>query len=72
MTEQLEKAVQHLKNLPPDQQDAIAALIFEELEDDAKWDASFATSPQLLEQLANEVEKEIRKNKTQPLDPTQL
>lgn len=44
MTEMLEKAVAKVKQLPAEQQDAIAALILEEVEDEARWDALFARS----------------------------
>lgn len=72
MTEQLERAVEQLKALPEEQQNAIASIIIEELEDESKWDASFAKSQKLLEQLAAEAEEEFHSNKTQPLDLTQL
>ena len=62
MTELLEQAIDHLKGLDADKQDAmakpfrrkIATLIMEELEDDAKWDAAFASSQDLLADLAAE------------------
>jgi hypothetical protein len=36
MTELLEKAIAKLKALPPNEQDAIAAMILEELEDEIR------------------------------------
>ncbi len=36
MTELLEKAIAKLKTLPPSEQDAIAAMILEELEDEIR------------------------------------
>jgi hypothetical protein len=61
-----------LKALPTDKQDAIATLILEELEDDQRWDESFARSPDLLAKLAAEAMTEYRAGKTQELDPETL
>jgi hypothetical protein len=72
MTEQLEIAIAKLKTLPSDKQDAIATLILEELEEDQRWDDSFARSPDLLAQLAAEAMAEYRAGKTQELDPETL
>lgn len=72
MTEQLEQAIARLKTLPTDKQDAIATLILEELEDDQRWDESFARSPNLLAKLASEAMAEYRAGKTQELDPERL
>jgi len=68
MTEMLEKAVAKIKQLPSEQQDAIAALILEEIEDEARWDATFARSLGHLEQLAAEAEDEDRRGLTKELD----
>jgi hypothetical protein len=72
MTERLEQAIAQLKTLPTDKQDAIATLILEELEDDQRWDESFARSPDLLAKLASEAMAEYRAGKTQELDPETL
>lgn len=72
MTELLEQAIARLKALPTDKQDAIATLILEELEDDRRWDESFARSPDLLAKLAAEAMAEYRAGKTQELDPDSL
>ena len=54
MTKLLEQAIDHLKGLDVEKQDAIATLIIEELEDYAKWDDAFASSQDLLVELAAE------------------
>ncbi len=54
MTELLERAIAQLKALPTDKQDAIATLILEELEEEQRWNNSFARSPDLLAELAGE------------------
>ncbi len=69
MTELLEQAIARLKTLSTDKQDAIATLILEEIEDEGRWDESFARSPDLLAKLAAEAVVEYRAGKTQELDP---
>jgi hypothetical protein len=72
MTKLLEEAIAQLKTLPINKQDSIAALILEEIEDDNRWDESFARSPDLLAELAAEAMAEHRAGKTQELDPETL
>jgi hypothetical protein len=72
MTERLEEAIAQLKTLSTDQQDAIAALILAELEEEQRWNDSFARSPNLLAKLAAEAMAEHRSGKTQELDPETL
>ncbi len=72
MTELLEQAIARLKTLPMDKQDAIAALILAEIEDEQRWDESFARSPDLLAKLAEAAIAEYRAGKTQELDPETL
>lgn len=68
MTELLERAIARLKTLPTKEQDAIATMIIEELEDDQQWDESFARSPNSLAKLAAGAMVEHRAGKTQELD----
>ena len=72
MTERLEQAIAQLKTLSTAQQDAIASLILAELEEEQRWDDSFARSPNLLAKLAAEAMAEHRSGKTQELDPETL
>jgi len=72
MTKMLEKAVAKINQLPEKQQDAIAAIILEEIEDEARWDAAFAGSLSVLERLAAEAEEEDRRGLTKELDPDKL
>ncbi len=72
MTELLEQAIARLKTLTPNDQNAIATLILEELEDDQRWDESFARSPDLLAKLAAEAMAECHAGKTQELNPETL
>jgi hypothetical protein len=61
-----------LKTLPVNDQNAIASMILEELEDDRRWDKAFADSPDLLAKLAVTAMTEHRAGKTQELDPKTL
>jgi hypothetical protein len=72
MTELLQQVIAEIKKLPTDQQDAIATIILEELEDDRRWDESFARSPDLLAKLAADAMVEYRAGKTQELNPEAL
>jgi hypothetical protein len=72
MTELLERVVRRVKNLSDREQDAIASLILEELEDDARWERSFAESQIVLAKLANEAMAEDKAGKTVALDPNKL
>jgi hypothetical protein len=44
MTELLEQAIAQLKTLPADEQDAIAARLLAELEDEQVWKAQFEST----------------------------
>ncbi len=72
MSEMLDRAVEQAKRLPVDQQDAIAAIIMEEIVDEQRWHAAFARSQDTLEQLAAEAEQEDREGLTEALDPDAL
>ena len=72
MTELLERAIARLQTLPASEQDAIAAMILEEIEDDRRWDESFSRSPNVLAKLAVSAMAEYRAGKTQELDPETL
>jgi hypothetical protein len=72
MTDLLQQAIAEIEKLPADRQNAIATIIMEELEDDRRWDESFARSPDLLAKLASEAMVEYRAGKTQELNPEAL
>jgi len=63
MTMLLDKAIAAIQQLPPEEQDAIATLILEELADDQKWDAAFAQSQDALTILAAKARADIRGGK---------
>ena len=60
MTTLLEKALAEVTKLAPEAQDAIAALILEELDDEQRWDTTFAATQPQLAKLAEKVREDIR------------
>ena len=72
MTALLEKAIARAASLPDDQQNALASLLLDGIEDDARWDASFAKSEGALSALAAEAMEEHRAGDTEDLDPDAL
>ncbi|CCI19678.1 MAG: hypothetical protein ACKPGT_07835 [Microcystis sp.] len=75
MTKLLQQAIAQIQQLPPEQQDAIAARFLADLEDEHKWETRFAaTTEEQWDQMAAMVRQEIAKGETMPLDqvfPTQ-
>jgi hypothetical protein len=64
----LESALRRVASLSREEQDAIAAQIFETLDDEAAWERSFSEKPDQLRSLAQEALDEHRLGKTRPLD----
>lgn len=60
MTQLLEKVLTEVYKLPLEKQDAIAAVILEELEDERLWDKAFAESQDQIAQLASKVRTDIK------------
>ena len=52
MTELLERTISKLRDLSVEQQDAIAMMILEELDDEIKWERSFENSQNLLAKIS--------------------
>ncbi len=67
MTLLLEKALSEVAKLPPSEQDALAAILLEELATEQKWADLFAKSQDALARLAEEALAEHRAGKTKPL-----
>lgn len=59
MTQLLEQAIGAAGKLPAAEQDAIAAMILEEIDDERRWDEAFAASQDRLLELAAKVRREI-------------
>ena len=67
MTQLLEKAFSEVAKLPASEQDAVAALVIEELASEKRWSSSFANSQDLLAKLAEEALAEYASGRTKPL-----
>jgi hypothetical protein len=68
----LERAVKKVNTLPDNEQDAIAVLILDEIEDDARWEKSFAYSQDVSAMLAEEAMAKFYAEKTEALNPCTL
>jgi len=69
MTELLEQAIAAINELPPDVQDAIAARLLEELEDERAWERRFAnTTEDQWRRMAALARREIAEGDTTPLE----
>jgi hypothetical protein len=72
MTSLLERAFQEASKLPSIAQNSLAKWLLEELEDEKKWDLSFAESEDILDKLANEALTSDKNSETEPLDMNKL
>jgi hypothetical protein len=67
MTKLLEKAIREASKLSPAEQDALAAIVLEELASEERWARSFASTQDGLATLAKEALAEYAAGKTKPL-----
>ncbi len=68
MTKLLKELIDKLSKLSPERQDELAAWLLAEMEDEARWDKSFAESQDALAKLAEEALEEHRRGETRPLE----
>lgn len=69
MIEVLERAITAVKKLPPDDQDAITAYLFNEVDGEQVWSASFAATTNIQwDCLADKVRKSIATGEVLSLD----
>jgi len=71
MTQALSAAVATAAQLPEDEQNALAAILLEEMESEERWGALFADSQNLLERMANEVMQDFEAGRVHPIDQLQ-
>jgi hypothetical protein len=69
MTQLLERAIAEAQKLPGPAQDAIAALILEQIADDRSWDEAYARSQDQLARLAAKAREDIAAGRVRPLAP---
>jgi hypothetical protein len=67
MTQLLEKALSAVAKLPASEQDAVAAILLEELASEQRWSESFAKSQDLLAKLAEKALADHAAGRTKPL-----
>jgi hypothetical protein len=72
MTTLLEQAFAEAAKLPAQEQDSLAAWLMEELRSERRWAQLFASSEDVLAQLADEALEEYRAGRTHELDPDTL
>ena len=70
MTDLLEKALRKAARLPAPEQDRIAQVILDEIEDEARWQATFARSQDQLAALARAAREEIARGDVRDEDPS--
>jgi hypothetical protein len=69
MTELLQRAIVEMQKLPAEEQDAIAARILADLDDERSWAAQFAaTTGDQWDRMAEQVRRDIEAGDTIPLD----
>ena len=68
MTRVLEAALAEVAKLPPQEQDALATLLLDEIKSEQHWTESFSKSQEVLKNLADEALAEFRAGKAKPLD----
>ena len=67
MSSLLEKALEKVVALPPDEQDAIASQILASLADEDAWKKRFAEKRDIIRRMAREALDEDERNETLPL-----
>ena len=67
MTQLLEQALSQVAKLPASEQDAVAAIVMEELASEQRWTDSFAKSQDLLAKLADKALIDHAAGRTKPL-----
>jgi hypothetical protein len=72
MTELLEKAFTEASKLSKSEQDTFANMLLAEIDSEQRWNLAFASSEDLLSQMANEALAEHRDGKTKRLYPDSL
>ncbi len=68
MTKLLKQILEQASRLPDEDQDSLAAIILEEMADEARWAKAFERSQGALEKLTQEALEEFRRGETTPLE----
>jgi hypothetical protein len=68
----MEKAVEALRSLPEEQQDAVAGFVLSEIEADHRWATTSLQHANKLRKLADEAREDFQAGRTSELDPENL
>jgi hypothetical protein len=68
MTRLMEKAIEALRSLPEEQQDAVAGFVLCEVEADRRWAATSLQHADKLRKLADEAREDFQAGRTSVLD----
>ena len=68
MSSLLDKALERVAALPPDEQDAIASQILASLADEEAWRTRFAEKRDVIRRMARQAVEEDERGETLPLD----
>ena len=68
MTNSLQEAFKQASALPDEQQEALAAIVLEEIAAEKQWQEAFARSQDVLAKMAEEALEEDRRGETEDLD----
>lgn len=69
MPELLHQAYEAIARLPKEDQEAIAAMILEEIASEDRWHEALSRTPDAVKRLADEAREEFRAGNTEPLNP---
>ncbi|MCH8840218.1 MAG: hypothetical protein IH831_05995 [Planctomycetes bacterium] len=72
MTKTLEQAIERLRQMSEDRQDALAQLLLYEIEEDERWQNSTANHTDKIKGLVQDVLEAERRGECEPLDPDNL
>ena len=72
MTQLMEQALAEIGKLPEADQDAIAAIILDEIADERRWDKSFSGSQGKLAKVAERVRDDIRSGRVKDVGIDEL
>ena len=72
MNTRLEEAFAQAAQLPPDEQEALAALLLDEIASERLWDQAFAQSQNQIAKMADEALTEFQEGRTVLLDEEQM
>ena len=72
MTQLMEKALDRIRSLPETEQDALAGIILDDLEDEQRWSASFAASQDQLASLAAKARADVQAGRVREMGIDEL